>query len=329
MSDPARRPEPANSLSSGSLFTPESASCDDNLQSLWGGVFYHPTFVNAACGILKLSGRSEQIIIDGMARGISNSISRTRVGVRVATLPLLFQYYGPILFASESSGAFDEHCNKICSDFDYLHLSLPPNVNPTESVAKRWRIMPLKTVALSGKDLSAWGSDFRDDVKNKIRKAKREKVVITKSMTLPQSLWQISFERKSVSTPISPESLGAWCDALVASSLLTIYIAEINGQPVAFRGQLKFGNYAYDWIAGSDPQFHSAGINQLLMAEIGDELSKMNLTSWDLIGGEIAAIADFKKSFGAKEVMHLHLIRAFTIKGKVYSVLKNLKYGNS
>jgi CelD/BcsL family acetyltransferase involved in cellulose biosynthesis len=107
--------------------------------------------------------------------------------------------------------------------------------------------------------------------------------------------------------------------------MLRIYIAKTNGDPIAFRGQLLQGEFAYDWIAGSDPEFHATGANQLLMAEIGHELAGGGIKIWDLVGGQIKSIADFKRSFGAREFYHYQAYKSFNIRGKIFGVMRKLK----
>ena len=175
--------------------------------------------------------------------------------------------------------------------------------------------------------MKKWGQGFKDDVKNKIRKASREKIEIARTDRFPKQLWETAYSRHGISPPIDPASLERWCQALVASSLLRIYVAKLDGAEIAFRGELLFGDYGYDWIAGSDPSFHSNGANQLLMAEIGRELSVLGLSAWDLVGGEIPSIADFKRSFGADEIPYFQASCAFGFKGKTFEWLRRLRHG--
>jgi len=259
--------------------------------------------------------------------GVSNLLCHSKPGVKIATLPLMFQYFGPLLFA----GGKDIDGERAATfappgDLDYAHFSLPPDVD-FSGLPSCWKAIPRRTLAIDKQGLGNWGNSFRDDVKNKVRKARRERVVISKAEKLPVELWQAAYMRKSLRTPISPDSLIKWCDALIKESLLVIYIAQIDSRPVAFRGELFFGEFAYDWIAGFDPSVHSTGANQLLMAEIGDEISKMNLAAWDLVGGEVEKIAEFKKSFGAIEVIHYHLLGALSLKGRIYSAARKVRYG--
>jgi hypothetical protein len=300
----------------------------------WGGVFYHPTFVDSGARALSLEGCTRYICENDEPRGISNIIYRERASVRIASLPLLFQYFGPLLYQG-ADGHVDcvAITDALSSQFDYVHYSFPPAFGDSssrkilEALQGGWRIIERETIVVDSQGLSEWGRSFRDDVRNKINKARRAHVRIRKADELPGQLWELSYKRKSLATPVGIQSLEQWSRALIDSSLLRIYVAELDGKPVAFRGELVFGEFAYDWIAGSNPIYHPTGVNQFLMAEIGDDLSRLNLRAWDLVGGGIESIADFKKSFGATKMAHWHLRRSFTLKGRAYALLKNLRHG--
>ncbi len=325
MSSPGRPPGPVNLSSSDRILTPEVADRDHNLLALWGGIFYHPAFVAPGTEALRLQGCARYIESD-IRPAVSNVLLHRRPGIRVATLPLMFQYFGPIAFAADTNSQRPRIEFVPPRDLDFGYFSLPPQTE-INGLPPSWRAAPQKTIALGNRELAKWGNAFRDDVKNKIRKARRERIEITIAAELPAELWNAAYSRKSIPTPIQPSSLKDWCDKLIAVSLLTIYAAVLDGRPVAFRGELRFGDYAYDWIAGSDPRYHPTGANQLLMAEIGNVLAKSNLVAWDLVGGEVEKIADFKKSFGASEVLHHHVWGATTVKGHLFSVMRRLRNG--
>jgi hypothetical protein len=303
-------------------------SPESRLAKSWGGVFYHPDFVKPACEILGLTGAPSYITSDKEKIGALNLLLGKRSVFRSATLPLLFQYFGPLFFEKSPIGetleAFENYLSPIC---DYAFLSFSPDFKTLEGFSSTWKIIPNMTLVLNDDDLKKWGQGFRDDVKNKIRKASREKIEIAHSDRFPKQLWETAYSRHGITPPIDPPSLERWCQALMNASLLRIYVAKLAGAEVAFRGELIYGEFAYDWIAGSDPAFHSSGANQLLMAEIGRELSGLGLSAWDLVGGEIPSIADFKRSFGAREVPYFQASRAFGIKGKAFELLRSIKHG--
>jgi len=306
----------------------EEASIDVSLlPDIWGGVFFHPAFIGPASQSQHLRDGCIAIKSDKYPVAAGNFLYKSRPIFTVSTLPMLFQYYGIILLNSESGPVVFPAFEKYLSNhYDFVYLSFPPGID-IDSMPKGWTCIPQVTPVITGSDLKSWGARFRDDVKNKIRKARRERIEIAEGTEFPTELWRMTFKRKGLTTPIDPAALSNWCRSLTQSSILKLYLAKIDGQPIAFRGQLIWGGFAYDWIAGSDSEYHATGANQLLMATIGDELVKLNLTAWDLVGGQIGSIADFKKSFGAIELTHFHAYKSFNYKGRFFQVLRRFRHG--
>jgi hypothetical protein len=312
--------------SSSRISLTEAVPDENKLSSNWGGVFFHPLFVENGVKCLGLEGRTTTIEYEGRELGASNIVFQKRTGIRAATIPLLFQYFGPVFYDSGmEENFFDGVIDIYGTKCDYIYLSFPPEFQSIDKLAGGWIINKAVTLALDGSQLDEWGNNFRDDVRNKINKANRNKVRIERTNSLNERLWESSFSRKGLSPPIKPLELKRWCSALLENSLLRIYAAIIDDSAVAFRGQLIYGGFAYDWIAGSDPDYHQLGTNQLLMAEIGSDLRKEGVSIWDLVDARVAGIAEFKKSFGAVEYYHWQASKAFGIKGKLFEALRRIK----
>lgn len=298
------------------------------IENHWGGIFYHPRFVGPAGENLNLRGESCFLVSAGDSSCALNLLLQDRNIVRAATIPLMFQYFGPLFLDKDSEersmSEVDRYLSGAC---DFAYFSFSPGFRPGAGFPSGWHPIRAVTLALAADELNNWGGCFRDDVKNKIRKAKRESVKIEPVRSLPAELWSLAYTRRGLKPPMEPPALARWCGRLMADSLLKLYVAKIDENPIAFRGQLILGQFAYDWIAGSDPEFHATGANQLLMAEIGHELAGMGITTWDLVGGQIKSIADFKKSFGAREFYHYLAYKSFSVRGRIFSIARKLKNG--
>jgi hypothetical protein len=326
MLDPGMLRAPVNLQSLNKITLSEFTSDSLHCANVWGGIFHHPSFVNSASQILGLRGESSIINIADKPVGSANLLYGRNTIFHTITIPQLFQYFGPIFFNNtDLNTAFEAFEEFLTEECDFAYLSFPPGM--PNQFPPHWISLPQMTLALLNDDLKSWGTGFRDDVKNKISKARREKVEISACDSLPEELWRTTFARKKMPAPLRPESLTGWCRTLIDQSLLKIFVAKIDGQPVAFRGELAYGDFAYDWIAGSNPDFHSSGANQLLMAEIGNELAKRNFKTWDLVGGQVKPIAAFKKSFGAREISYFHAFKCFNIKGRIFHILRQIKHG--
>jgi hypothetical protein len=314
--------------SSNKITITEAVPEDSHLASIWGGVFFHPSYVNSGARHLGLEGSAKSISCDGYNVGISNVLFRKRATINAATIPLLFQYFGPVFYSPELEKIFlKEILNYYKETCDYIYLSLIPEFNSIAVYGSNWTVIRRTTLAITGGEFDNWGNVFRDDVKNKIKRAGREKVRIAVSESMDENLWTVSFSRKGMKPPIEASRLAEWCRELMDSSLLRIYAAVVDNVEVAFRGQLVLGHFAYDWIAGSDPRYHNLGVNQLLMAEIGSDLRDKGVSVWDLVDGSVKGIAEFKKSFGAKEYYHWHAHRGMGIRGKLFGALRRIKNG--
>jgi hypothetical protein len=294
----------------------------------WGGVFFHPLFADPARDLFGLKGESICLSMGGNPVVVLNILSRERGPMRTATIPFLFQYFGALTLGRDFPAERASELNALIRDrCDFAIFSFPPDF-PVEVLAKYgWKLKKTLTLALTGEGLASWGRDFRDDVKSKIRKSERESIEIENSESFPNELWAGAFARKGMRPPIEPSILEKWCHSLLGNSILKIFVARKDGVIVAFRGELIWGDFAYDWIAGSDPAYHSTGANQLLMAEIGREIAGSGIKAWDLVGGSIKSINDFKRSFGAREYVHYHGEVSYNMKGRLFSVLRRLRHG--
>ncbi len=317
---------PGKLQSSNKIKFGDHLSKEPRLKRTWGGVFFHPAFTEPARDILNLQGKPSYITAAKEQIGAVNLLWGKRCIFRAATLPLLFQYYGPIFFKRNSYSSILTGLDRFLTDLcDFAFLSFPPDIRSLEGLPSKWKVIKNLTLALTSEELKRWGQDFKDDVKNKIRKATKEKVEIYETNELPLKLWETAYSRRSMPTPIKPDLFESWSRKLIDASLLRIFTAKKNDEVIAFRGELVFGDYAYDWIAGSDPKFHSMGANQLLMAQIGQELSTLDLAAWDLVGGEVASIADFKRSFGARDFPYFQAWCSFGLKGKIFETARRMR----
>ncbi len=319
---------PARLQSLNKITFDDHLSSEPRLESSWGGVFCHPVFLAPARGILNLEGQPSFITQDQNRIGAINLLWGEHFPFRTVTLPLLFQYFGPIFFDQISCPSVLTQLDRHLAGLgDFAYLSFPPDIRSLDGLPSEWKVIKNLTLVFTGKDMESWGREFRDDVKNKLNKAAREKVEIYETDNPPYDLWETAYARRGIAPPIQPASLKSWCQALIESSLLRVFEARVDNKPVAFRGELVHGAFAYDWIAGSDPAYHSVGANQLLMAEIGQEFRRLNLAAWDLVGGEIPGIADFKRSFGAKDTSYFQASRSYGIKGKAFEILRIIRHG--
>lgn len=61
-----------------------------------GSVFYEPEFLIASASILNLDFRPALTLLSDKVTGISNYLIGDKAGVKIALIPKMFQYYGPV-----------------------------------------------------------------------------------------------------------------------------------------------------------------------------------------------------------------------------------------
>lgn len=263
------------------------------------------------------------ILKDNHVVGLANFMLSGKFGFKTMTIPKFFQYYGPILFDSDI-GLYDAVEKYLKQNTNLAIFSLTPEFS-NQFKSGLWKKYDRLTYYMKPDTIENLRNNCFDDVKNKLNKAAKSGVDIKTIDEFPYDIYRATFERRNLNPPIPKSQLVLWVTRLAQAGLAKTYAAYKSDKLMAFRTQLIANGYAYDWLAGSLPDANSLGVNQLLVLTIGQELLKAHVINWDLLGGDIKSIGDFKRSFGSIERRHLQIERAFSSKGKIYRSLMNLK----
>ena len=255
--------------------------------------------------------------------GIVNLAVKRRLAVKNCTIPHHFQYFGPIILAKprECWATIDSYLKQ---HFDLAVFSLVPETE-SDFLGDRWCRRKRLTFRLKPAAFETLRNRCTDDVKNKLNKAARSEIEIRTTSEFPKSLYRATFARRKLRPPVDEFVLERWIGKLAEFGFTKIFLARVQGAPAAFRVQLRYGRFAYDWLAGSLEEYHRLGVNQLLMLHIGQDHFRQGLSLWDLCGGDIPTIAEFKKSFGSIPVNHYEVERWFGLKGRLYRALMKLR----
>jgi len=239
------------------------------------------------------------------------------------TIPKFFQYYGPVAFESpaEVLPALEKYVGQ---NADLAIFSIAPQ-NTDPPMYSRWNITERLTYNLKPDSLENLRKGCFDDVKNKLNKAAKSGIEIRVGEKFPYDIYEATFKRQGLKPPIPEPELTRWVDRLTEAGLAKTFIAYQSGRPLAFRTQLIAHGYAYDWLAGSFPESNPLGVNQFLIVNIGQELYNGKIENWDLLGGDIKSIGEFKRSFGSIPQKHMQIERGFTLKGKIYRQLMKIR----
>lgn len=292
-----------------------------------GSIFYHPDFLEIAADILDLQYKPLLCLSSGKLIGMANLLIGGRLSVKTALIPKLFQYYGPVTITDEA-GVFECVINTIKNEIDTAVFSITPVESPRSNYSG-WRLKIRLTYCLKPDTFENMKSRCFPDVKNKVNKAIKVGVEVKNISRFPYEIYLASFERHKTAPPLQKEHLSSWVERLMRLNLATTFVAIFDSKPVAFRTQLVWGGYAYDWLAGAFADYNHLGVNQILMLKIGEQFYHKGVGNWDLLGGDIKSIGDFKRSFGSTPKKHLQLEKNFSMKGSVYRWLMKLKSGRS
>ena len=290
-----------------------------------GSVFYHPDFLEISAAVTGLLFQPVLCFDKDELVGLANILSGGKYGFKTVMIPPFFQYFGPVSF-SEKQDVFKHLLDFISSFADTSVLSLTPEQSSRFS-SSGWKIKNRLTYYLKPDTFDKMKSRCLRNAKKKVNMAARNGVRAATTDKFPEELYLASFARKGLKTPFDIHKLRNWVYSLQAAGLTETFVAVADDHPVAFRTELIWGGYAYDWLAGAATDYLQLGVNQYLMLAIGENLHNRGISHWDLLGGDIKSIAVFKKSFGAAAAGHYEIEKSFTLKGRIYRRLMKFKAG--
>lgn len=289
-----------------------------------GSVFYEPGFLVTLADIQNLEFAPIIALKGNRIVGLANLLIRRRAGIKSSSIPTLIQYYGPVNLTDEIdvTGLIIE---KLAMDkIDLSIFSLPPEYGH-EFNYSGWRKSERLTYFLKPNTFESMFSCSTSSCKNKINKAIRNNIEVAESKSVPIDIYSKTFTRRNMMPPISLDTLTKWSDRLNELGLLKTFIARHNSISIAFRSIFYYGRYAYNWVSGALPEAFKYGAGNLLMVKVCEYLFKKGIIHYDLVGGDIKSIAEFKKSFGSIPKKHIQVERSFTLKGKIYRGLMKMK----
>jgi len=288
-----------------------------------GSLFYNPDFIEISAEILDLVPCPIAILENDQIVGLANFMLNDKFGIKTMTIPKFFQYYGPVFFKPDMD-LFISVERYLEQTTDLAVFSILPEISGQITSAK-WKYTDRLTYYLKPDIYENLRKNCLESVKNKLNKALKSEIIIGQSDEFPFEIYKETFKRHGLRPPIDEYRIKIWVKKLTAVGLAKTYRAYQSGKVLAFRTELTADGYAYDWLAGSLSEANSRGINQFLVLMIGQTLYEAKINNWDLLGGDIKSIGDFKRSFGSTPRHHLQIERAFSLKGRIYRSLMKLK----
>jgi hypothetical protein len=293
------------------------------LLSFPGSIFYNPEFIIISAEILDLEPHPIALLEDDRVAGFANFMLNCKFGVKTMTIPKFYQYYGPVILkpTADFNAAIEKYLKQ---NSDLAVFSLVPEF-AEQFNSDSWKKIDRLTYYLKPDTYENLRKNCFDDVKNKLNKAMKSGIEVKQIDDFPYDVYEASFKRQGLNPPMEESRLVSWISKLVKSGMARTFAAYKSNELLAFRTQLIANGFAYDWLAGAHPEANSLGVNQLLILTIGQELFNAKIINWDLLGGDIKSIGDFKRSFGSIPRHHAQIERAFSLKGKIYRSLMKLK----
>jgi hypothetical protein len=288
-----------------------------------GGVFYNPDFLLTASQILDLNFDPLLCIDSEKLAGLANLITGKKYGVKTALIPPYFQYYGPVSLRGDED-VFHKLIQQINNKYDTAIFSLIPEFT-SKSIPQNWQAKKRLTYYLKPDDFETMKTGSVHSARKQVNKSINAGVEFKSENKFQPDIYLASYKRQKIKPPLDIRLLTEWVNKLIELKLVEVYAACVEGRPAAFRAQLIFGRYACDWLAGCYPEYLNLGVNNFLILKIGDCLREKGIINWDLLGGDIESIGNFKKSFGSMPVQHFQIERNFSCKGRIYRMLMKTK----
>jgi hypothetical protein len=284
-----------------------------------GSIFYEPEFLITAAEMLRLKFDAYLCIKNEKVLGLANYLVGGKAGIKIAAIPSLFQYFGPVVLDNDPV-LFGELIEPLSASVDSAIFSLtPPNISDFNITG--WSMRKRLTYYLKPDSFEKMKKRCIKSAKWRANKAANSNVVFEASRNFPYDLYQASFNRQRVRPPVGCDTLTLWAGRLADLGLLENYLAIINSKPVAMLTVLIYGKYAYTWLSGALPDYLKLGINHYLVLKAGEALHHKGIENIDMVGGDIESIGEFKKSVGGEPVHHWQIEKDFTMKGKIYRAL--------
>ena len=288
-----------------------------------GSIFYNPRFLEIAAEILSLKPTPLVFLSNDNPIGLANIMLKRRLSVTSATIPRLFQYYG-FETLNKQTGIFQVIDNWLTHNVDLAVLSLSPNECGQDQYPG-WEISERLTYVIKPDTYENMRKIANRNTNRAITRALEANLNFTNVGELPYEIYRASLQRHGIMPPLAEANLCRWVKILTDCGMGRTYAIAHKGETIAFRTQLIYGKYAYDWLAGSTPKANEIGANQYLVLRIGEILHSEGVSSWDLLGGDIPSIGEFKRAFGSRPLRHLQLEKCFTGKGRLYRRLMKFK----
>lgn len=297
-----------------------------------------PFATTAWCNALKQSLDIESDIVtatkgEDILAGLV-TFFRKRSGKKVPILPPLTPYtpfvYRPVTGSYPSKITF-EHIsvtrsliNRLKSEYsNSSHLLLPSTLDVRPWIWTGWKAIPHYTYILDlNRELR-----LSHAIRKQVNKGNRSGFTLEVDWSL-DAFWNIfskTQRRQNFAIDMGKIQFCKLANLLHESGITKMITAlSPDKNPIASRIEifLPESDTCYDWVAGSDPDYLTTGVNPWLMVRVIGIMNEQGFNKWDLCGAGFETIARFKGEFGGELTLYFQIDSPLSPFKKAWQTLK-------
>jgi lipid II:glycine glycyltransferase (peptidoglycan interpeptide bridge formation enzyme) len=170
---------------------------------------------------------------------------------------------------------------------------------------------------------------YNPDIKRRISKAqnldyKLQQGDADELINIYYDLQLKSYQKQKALFPLSRTQFESYVRNMRTDNNICIYLIYYQSKPVNGITVLYGKDTAYYFLAGSDPEYLSTGLNQVLFVYVVNEVKKRKISKYDLRGANTPSIAFYKATYNFPLIPYYRVFKIFGQKAKILLKLKAL-----
>jgi hypothetical protein len=313
---------------------------NDFVRDNQNGTLFHQTthlksissVLNYRFAILAAYNKNNQLIA-GMAFVYTRKFHISNI-----LIPYLTPYYSPLISGSNKKYSSKEESyrhtvthefiNELSKRYKIIQLTFSPNdsdIRPYIWSGFRTEVLYSYRISLD-RDFTS-EEVYNPDIKRRIKKAMDLEYEIRQGVSdeFIDNYYMLqlhSYKRQRAKFRLSSSQFGSYIAEMRTAGNICIYLLYYQSKPVSGIIVLFDKDIAYYFLAGSDPDYLSTGLNQVLFDYIVNELKDKNYSYYDLVGANTPSIAYYKSTYNFPLIAYY---RVFKVYGRPARYLLKLK----
>ena len=320
----------------------EFALWDNFINECESGLVFHGTkHLESLAIALKLKFSilgvfdADQQLLAGMA-----FVHNTRFGISNIYLPPITPFYSPIIkppnkkylskIESYKHALVNSIVEELSKKYKIINLTLPPDeidIRPYKWMGFETEV--LYTYCTTLNEQTSIATDYDPDIKRRIKNAQTLKFEISQgtSKEFIDNFFELqlkSYHRQSFSFAFNSSQFEKYLSGMGLEGKAMIYLVSQNNVPVSGITILYDNIKAYYLLAGSDPDYLSTGLNQVLFDFVVQDIQKKGIKIYDLVGANTPSISRYKSTYNFPLVPYYHVFKIFGLKAKLLMKIKTI-----